>query len=92
MGLSKKKYTGIGWKVKIRIRNSKCQFCNKEESVEHLFFHCSIARFVFGTLSIVFLTAGLLKAYKIRITKKHPGPFCDLCFFVIVAENKLLTK
>lgn len=34
--------------------SKKCQFCNEEEAIDHLFFKCQLARFVWSVMNCVF--------------------------------------
>lgn len=47
--LTKDVLTHRGWKG-----DTKCQFCGMEESIDHLFLHCSLARFVWNVLKCAF--------------------------------------
>jgi hypothetical protein len=35
-------------------RDSKCNLCGFDENIQHLFFECCVARFVWNTMSMTF--------------------------------------
>lgn len=48
-----------GWKG-----DTRCQFCGLEESIDHLFLHCALARFMWNVLKCAFSLPGMPKTVK----------------------------
>lgn len=49
------------------IESKKCEFCDNEESIDHLLFSCSLARFLWDVIGAAFGNS------------KTPKSFLDLC-------------
>jgi hypothetical protein len=62
----KRKWTG----------DSTCMFCNQVESLEHLFFQCTVAKCVWGTVGVYLGTGSIpgdINRYKRWIKESLPG-------------------
>ena len=61
--------------------NTKCCFCNIEESIQHLFFNCPLAKFIWRILSVTFI---------ISYPSNFQHMFTDWLYGIAIKEKRII--